>query len=410
MTTETAWRRWRREVHDILEVGGDAHPAGRIVNAFIIVLIFLNAIAFAAETVDDLAARYGPLFHAFNIFSVIVFSVEYVLRLWSAVDIPMLSRLPPWRARLRFALRPIMLIDLFAVLPFYLQSIVPMDLRVLRVLRLFRLLKLVRYSPALQTLGRVLADEYRALLGALLVILVLLLFASTAMYFIEREVQPDKFGSVPAAAWWALSTLTTVGYGDVVPITPFGKLLGGVVMLLGVGMIALPVAIIATGFSQESSRHQFVVTWSMVARVPLFAAMDESEIAEITKLLYTRTYLPGVPMVRTGDAGDAMFLVASGEAVAEIGAGKHISLKEGDFFGEMALLERRRHKHDVVAKTRCRVYLLDAQSLSRLARRHPEILQRIRDVAAARQAGEAPQRKPRTTAAKRGKQDEPQSL
>jgi voltage-gated potassium channel len=392
MTGQTGWRRWRREVHDVLEVGGDAHPAGRVVNAFIILLIFLNAIAFAAETVDSLAARYGPAFHLFNIFSVIVFSIEYVLRVWSAVDIPMLSRLPHWRARLRFVLRPISLIDLFAILPWYLQWIYPMDLRVLRVLRLFRLLKLVRYSPALQTLGRVLADEYRALLGALLVILILLLFASTAIYFLERGAQPDKFGSVPAAAWWALATLTTVGYGDVVPITPFGKLLGGVVMLLGVGMIALPVAIIATGFSQESSRHQFVVTWSMVSRVPLFAAMNESEIAEITKLLYTRAYLPGVPMVRTGDAGDAMFLIASGEAVVEVSPTNQTLLKEGDFFGEMALLERRHHKHDVVAKTRCHVYVLDGQSLSRLAGRHPEILRQIRDVAEARAAtGEAAQ-------------------
>ena len=105
---------------------------------------------------------------------------------------------------------------------------------------------LVRYSPALQTLGRVLADEYRALLGALLVVLILLLFASAGMYLLERDVQPDRFGSIPQAAWWALSTLTTVGYGDVVPVTPLGKVLGGVVMLLGVGMIALPVAIIAT--------------------------------------------------------------------------------------------------------------------------------------------------------------------
>jgi voltage-gated potassium channel len=210
-------------------------------------------------------------------------------------------------------------------------------------LRLFRLLKLVRYSPALQTLARVVADEYRALIGALLVILVLLLFASTGAYFFEREAQPDAFGSIPAAAWWALATLTTVGYGDVVPITPWGKLLGGVVMLLGVCMFALPVAIIATGFSQESSRHQFVVTWSMVARVPLFAAMDEAEVAEITKLLYTRNYLPGVPMVRAGDTGDGMFLIASGEAFVDLTGGKKIVLKTGDFFGEMALLERRRH-------------------------------------------------------------------
>ena len=388
MTAKTAWRGWRREVNDLLEVGGDAHPAGRLVNAFIIVLIILNAIAFAADTVPALAERYAVEFEVFNVFSVIVFTIEYVLRVWSSVEIPMLSRLPRWQARLRFATRPMMIIDLLAFFPWYLHWMYPMDLRVLRLFRLFRLLKLVRYSPALQTLGRVIADEYRALLGALLVILVLLLFSATAMYYLEREAQPDKFGSIPDAAWWALATLTTVGYGDVVPVTPWGKLLGGVVMLLGVGMIALPVAIIATGFSQESGRHQFVVTWSMVARVPLFASMDHSEVAEITKLLYTRTYLPGVPMVRTHDAGDAMFIIASGEALVDTGKGHHVTLKEGDFFGEMALLERRRHKHDVVAKTNCRVYVLDSQSLARLGRRHPEIMNRIRKVAEAREAAD----------------------
>ena len=201
MPAQSAWRRWRREVHDILEVGGDAHPAGRLVNAFIILLIFLNAISFAAETVEELDTRYAMEFQVFNLFSVAVFTIEYVLRVWSAVDIPMLSRLPPWRARLRFALRPIMLIDLLAFLPWYLHFMFPLDLRILSVFRLFRLLKLVRYSPVLQTLGRVLADEYRVLLGALLVILVLLLFASTAMYMLERGAQPDKFGSIPAAAW-----------------------------------------------------------------------------------------------------------------------------------------------------------------------------------------------------------------
>jgi len=201
MPAQSAWRRWRREVHDILEVGGDAHPAGRLVNAFIILLIFLNAISFAAETVEELDTRYAMEFQVFNLFSVAVFTIEYVLRVWSAVDIPMLSRLPPWRARLRFALRPIMLIDLLAFLPWYLHFMFPLDLRILRVFRLFRLLKLVRYSPVLQTLGRVLADEYRVLLGALLVILVLLLFASTAMYMLERGARPDKFGSIPVAAW-----------------------------------------------------------------------------------------------------------------------------------------------------------------------------------------------------------------
>jgi len=393
MRATTAYRRLRREVHDVLEVGGDAHPMGRVVNGFIIVLIFLNAIAFAADTVPELAGRYRWEFAAFNAFSVIVFTVEYALRIWSAVEIPMLSRLPRWQARLRSAMRPMMIIDLLAFLPWYLHWLYPLDLRLLRVFRLFRLLMLVRYSPALQTLGRVVTDEYRALLGALLVILILLLFASSGMYLIERHMQPDKFGSIPQAAWWALATLTTVGYGDVVPVTPLGKMLGGVVMLLGVGMIALPVAIIATGFSQESTRHQFVVTWGMIARVPLFGSMDYSEIAEITKVLYTRTFMPGVPIVRASDAGDAMFIIASGEAVVEISPGQHALLKEGDFFGEMALLEHRRHKHDVVAKTRCRVYVLDSMSLARLERRHPEIMQQIRKMAEARVLANEPTRR-----------------
>jgi voltage-gated potassium channel len=398
MRAGDGWRGWRRQVHDILEVGGDAHPAGRIVNAFIIILIILNAIAFAAETVPALGERYAAEFEDFNLFSVAVFSVEYLLRLWSCVEIPMLSRMPRWEARARFAARPIMLIDLLAVLPFYFSWLVPLDLRSLRVLRLFRLLKLARYSPALQTLSRVLADEYLALLGALLIILILLLFASTAIYFAEHDIQPGKFGSIPASAWWALSTLTTVGYGDIVPVTPLGKLIGGVVMVLGIVMIALPVAIIATGFSQESSRHQFVVTWSMVARVPLFAAMNETEVAEISKLLYTRTLLPGTPIVRAGDAGDSMYIIGSGEAVVEIGVHDRAELKEGDFFGEMALLERRRHKHDVVAKTRCKVYVLDAQSLSRLARRHPEIMKHIRQVAHERaEAGAGPRKSRRSS-------------
>lgn len=385
MSAIAEWRSWRRTIHDILEVGGDAHPAGYVVNAFIITLIVLNAIAFGAETVPDIAQRFGPLLNTFNTLSVAVFTIEYLLRVWSCVEIPMLSRLPPWRARVRFATRPIMIIDMMAILPWYLHQIIPLDLRVLRVLRLFRLLKLVRYSPALQTLGRVLADEYRALIGALLVMLVLLLFASSIMYFLEREVQPDVFGSVPDAAWWALATLTTVGYGDAVPLTPLGKVFGGVVMVLGLCMFALPIAIIATGFSQESNRHQFVVTWSMVARMPLFKSLDEGEVAEITKRLYARTYLPGIPIVRAGDPGGAMYIIASGEATVVTGAGKRVILREGDFFGEMALVARRRHKYDVVAKTRCRVYVLDAEALARLERRHPDMRQHIEKVARARE-------------------------
>jgi voltage-gated potassium channel len=186
-------------------------------------------------------------------------------------------------------------------------------------------------------------------------------------------------------------------------------------MLLGVGMFALPIAIIAAGFSLESARHQFVATWSMVARLPLFSSMSESEIAEITKLLYTRSYAPGMPIVRGGDTGGAMYLIESGEATVALAGGKTTVLKDGDFFGEMALLENRRHKHDVVASTRCRVLVLDSDSLMRFSRRHPEILSTIKQVAKQRKeaeaavAGQSRRRKP-GTAATGPKQDEPASL
>src|SRR3954454_6959148 len=133
MNFKAAWQHWRVQVHDVLEVGGAAHPAGRIVNAFIILLIVANGVAFAAETVESVDMRYGPELDAFNNFSVMVFTVEYVLRLWSAVEIPLLHRLPPWRARLKFAMRPMMIVDLLAILPWYLYQILPFDLRVLRV-------------------------------------------------------------------------------------------------------------------------------------------------------------------------------------------------------------------------------------------------------------------------------------
>ena len=381
MSFVTVWRSWRLKVHDILEVGGDAHPAGRIVNGFLVALIIANGIAFTAETVDSVYARWGPQLDAFNTFSVMVFTVEYVLRLWSSVEIPLLHHLPHWRARLKFAMRPMMIIDLLAILPWYIHAVVPIDLRVLRMLRLFRLLKLVRYSPALQTLKRVVAHEWRALLGALLLMMILLLFAATMIYFLERDAQPQNFGSIPASAWWALETLTTVGYGDVTPITALGKVFGGIVMLFGLCMFALPVAIIATGFSQESARHEFVVTWSMVARVPLFSTLDAAEVAEVTKLLYTKMFKAGASIITAGEPGGAMYLIGSGEATVCVVPGHPIHLHEGDFFGEMALLERRPHKHDVIADTPCRVYVLDSEGLARLSRGHPEIAQHITVVA-----------------------------
>lgn len=370
----------RQRIHDILEFASETDPVSQAINIFLVTLILLNVAAFAAATVDDINRVHGEAFELFNLFSVLVFTVEYALRLWSCIEIPMFHALRPWRARLNFALRPLMVIDLLAIAPFYLSFLFGIDLRILRVLRLFRFLKLVRYSPALVALGRVIVNERRALFSALLVMLALILFSATGIYFLERNVQPEVFGSIPSAAWWALATLTTVGYGDAVPLTPFGKLFGGLVMIFGLGMFALPIGIVATGFSQEANRREFVITWSMVARVPIFAHLEAAAVAQIGALLYSRNYQPGEVIFRAGEAATAMFFIASGEVAVDLDK-EEVRLGEGDFFGEMALLFQRHRAHNVHAVTRCRLLVLDEKDFEQLCHRQPELLARVRKVA-----------------------------
>lgn len=376
----------RLRIHDVLEYGASHDRLARSVNAALVILILLNVAAFTAATIPELNARYGAAFEKFNLVSVAIFTIEYVLRLWSCVEVPQLRALPPWRARLKFSMRPLMIIDALAIAPFYLSYLIGIDLRILRVLRLFRFLKLARYSPALTALGRVIANERRALFSALLVMLSLLLFASTGIYFIERNVQPETFGSIPSSAWWALATLTTVGYGDVVPVTPLGKMFGGLIMVFGLGMFALPIGIIATGFSQEANRREFVISWGMVARVPIFAHLEAAAVAQIGALLYSRTYQEGELIVRAGDSADEMFFIASGEVAVDAtdARGAQVRLGEGDFFGEMALLNRRQREHNVTAARKCRMLVLNKFDFEQLCHRQPALLSRIRSVAEAR--------------------------
>jgi voltage-gated potassium channel len=204
-------RTLRRQIYEVVEIGRGDDQASRLFDAFIIGLITLNIVAFVAETTPDLAAAYAPWFRAFEAFSVTIFTIEYGLRIWTAVEMPFLARMRPWRARLHLATRGYLIIDLLAILPFYLGGLLGLDLRVLRVLRLLRFFKLSRYSPAMHTLLRVLHNERRSLMGAGLLLTAALLLSATGMYYIEGATQPDKFGSVPQAAYWAMTTLTTVG-------------------------------------------------------------------------------------------------------------------------------------------------------------------------------------------------------
>ena len=241
----------KQRVHELLGPSAPGDKASHRVDVAILTLITLNIAALVLETVSSVERAFRPQFYAFEVFSVAVFTAEYLLRLWSCTVDPRYRS--PVLGRIRFALTPMEIVDLLAVLPFWLPFL-GVDLRFLRALRLFRVfrvIKLRRYSRALQTLERVFIKTRAEMAVSLSVVAILVLLAASLMYFVENAAQPKTFSSIPATMWWAVATLTTVGYGDVYPITPLGKILASVVSLLGIGMFALPTSILGASFVEE---------------------------------------------------------------------------------------------------------------------------------------------------------------
>jgi voltage-gated potassium channel len=234
----------------------------RAFNLFIVALILLNITAMILESVKEIHNFASGAFYWFECFSVAVFSVEYALRVWSCVEDPRHSK--PVRGRLRFAVTPLALVDLSAVLPFYLRFI-PADLRIMRMFRMIRIMrvmriarvaKLGRYSESFQMLLRVVRSRREPLLSSLLILLILAVVSATLMFYAENKAQEKAFSSIPAAMWWAVATLTTIGYGDVYPVTVIGKLMASVIAVLGIGMFALPTGILGSGFMEELDRSK----------------------------------------------------------------------------------------------------------------------------------------------------------
>ena len=243
------------KIYDVLVETDDDETIDKVVAAALIVLIVLNVFAVILETVDEYNAQFGDIFHAFEIFSVVIFSIEYLLRLWIA---PLDERYsaPIW-GRIRYATTPMALVDLLAILPAILPFFIATDLRIvraLRILRIFRLLKMQRYVQSLNTIDNVIRSKKEELIVTTTVIAIMLIFAGSLMYLVENEAQPEKFPDIPSSLWWGIATLTTVGYGDVFPITPAGKLLGGLIAFLGIGIFALPTGILANGFAEHIKR------------------------------------------------------------------------------------------------------------------------------------------------------------
>lgn len=246
----------RRRFHEILEMARPGDRGSRWFDIFIMTLISLNILDIVLESVQSLNQDYRELFYGFEVFSVVVFSVEYLLRLWSCVEASSGKYRSAVLGRLRLAVTPMALVDLLAVLPFYLAMFFTLDLRFLRALRLLRVFKLTRYSPAMNMLLTVLREETRSIGAACFILMIVLVIASSGIYLFEHRAQPDAFGSIPEAVWWAVATLTTVGYGDVTPITIGGKAFGVCIMIIGVGMVALPAGILASAFSEQSRKRR----------------------------------------------------------------------------------------------------------------------------------------------------------
>jgi voltage-gated potassium channel len=227
----------------------------RAVHGLLMGLILLNVVAVVLESIPAYAARFNTIFRWFEYVSISVFGVEYVARLWSCTVDARYAR--PFLGRLRYALTPMAVVDLVAILPTFLMF-VPADLRVIRVFRLLRLARLAkfgRYSDAAIVLVRVLRAKREELTLTLSLVVLLGVVFATLIYFAESSAQPDKFPDIPHALWWAFVTITTVGYGDVVPVTPIGKVIGVATAILGILMIALPTGVLGAAFVEELNRR-----------------------------------------------------------------------------------------------------------------------------------------------------------
>jgi voltage-gated potassium channel len=246
------------------------------------------------------------------------------------------------------------------------------------------MLKVVAGIRGLRQLRRVLVLESGPLLSVLVIFLMVLFLSSVAVHFLERGVQPVAFGSVPATLWWAVVTLTTVGYGDVVPITPLGRLVAAFVMICGLGVFGLWTGILATGFAAETRRDNFLKTWESVSKVPFFAALGPSAIADVTHMLRTMDLPPRTMIIRKGQVGDCMYFIADGEVEVDL-PGKKVTLGEGAFFGEMALLGNNLRSANITTKQLSKLLVLDLVDFRMLMARHPDLAETI-DAEAKRRA------------------------
>jgi voltage-gated potassium channel len=352
-----------------------------------IALILTGIASVSAGTVDALSSGARAVAAMLTGIIAALFFVEYLVRFWVAPEIPHFEPRSDAAARLRWVVSAEGVIDLLAVIPAL--AVVSGGMRLgaesAAAFVLLWVLKLATYAPGVELIARVARNNRSALTASMALFVIVLFSAATLVHLLESERQPDAFGSIPSSLWWAIVTLTTTGYGDVVPQTALGRVVGGAVMLCGISVLALLAGILAAGFAQEIKRREFTRVWDLVARVPFFADLGAIAISDIVGRLRSRNYAARAVVIRKGASGDTMYFIVAGEVEVRIGPPARI-LRGGEFFGEMALLDRKPRSADVVTLTPCTLLVLDVADFYQLAGQQPTLIAAIEAEAKRRRA------------------------
>lgn len=364
--------------------------AARQVRTLEVALILIGISSVSAGTVASLPSGAREVAAAITGLVATLFFFEYLARLWTAPENPHRHHVSAGRARFKWVISAEGVIDLLAVMPALAVAYggAQVGAESASVFVLLWVLKLATHAPGVSMIARVFHNE-RSALGAAAALFVIVLFsAATIAHWLEGERQQEHFGSIPAALWWAMVTLTTTGYGDAVPLTPAGRMLGSLVMLCGISVLALLAGILATGFAAEVRRREFVRIWDLVAKVPFFSEVGAIAITDIVERLRSRSFPEGATVIRKGAAGDSMYFIVSGEVEVKLPSGTK-TLTDGDFFGEMALLDRKPRSADVVTASPCTVLVLNVADFYQLAGQQPALIAAIEAEAKRRRANDA---------------------
>jgi voltage-gated potassium channel len=330
-------------------------------------VLALGLAATMAMTVAPLHVQFGLLFEIILWSCLAVFTAELLTKAWPYAR--------SGRAG-RYLLSGSGIIDLLAVVPIPIALAAGVAESTAWLLASLWVFKLAAAVPGLTMLARIIKLEARPLASVLIIFLIILLLAAVALHLLERSGQPDRFGSVPLSLWWAVTTLTTTGYGDAVPDTFLGRLIAGAVMIAGLGVFGLWTGILATGFAAEHRRREFIRNWDLVTAVPFLRNLDAPAIIELTRML-RHLDLPGHSVVvRRGRAGDCMYFIAAGEVEVQVEPNP-VRLAAGSFFGEFALLDGGPRSATVMTTAPSTLLVLDVTDFRAFTAHHPELARQV---------------------------------